>query len=292
MLKTIYHRHKARQQITESYKILAEGAAMQLQHHQVTCGVELGLMLIEAFTADKSMDVDEALATVVTVLSCLPANPVQSGNAASVLEQHNATLDEEARYVAAAVKWARKRGRHRGVRSIHTVFAQYIWSTYGWRYMGRANQYFVRGDDAVQFADALVACARLAPPSEADLFPARAILQVLATATKESTEVQLEYASELIEQYNLVAPEIRDCPLLNFISLLLKALRRKSAALVTFLKQKYASTLSRDDSFGVYLTQVERIYLGIGADSSGGLGGLLGGLLKSLSSLDDEESDE
>jgi hypothetical protein len=54
------------------------------------------------------MDVDEALATVVTVLSCLPANPVQSGNAASVLEQHNATLDEEARYVAAAVKWARK----------------------------------------------------------------------------------------------------------------------------------------------------------------------------------------
>ncbi|GAX73846.1 hypothetical protein CEUSTIGMA_g1296.t1 [Chlamydomonas eustigma] len=292
MLKTIYHRHKARKQISESYKILAEGAAMQLQHHQVTCGIELGLMLIEALTTDKSMDVDEALAIVMTVLTCLPCKTKQSDDAASVSQQHNAVLDEEARYVAAAVKWAKRRGRQEGVRSIHALFAQHIWSTYGWRHMGRANQYFVRSDDAVQFAGALVACARLAPVTEADLFPTRAILQVLATATKESSVEQLEYAADLLEQCMQAAPEIKQYPLLNFTSLLLKALRMRSATLVTFLKQKYAIALSRDDSFGVYLAQVERTYLGIGAESSGGIGGMLGGLLKSLMALDDDEKSD
>ena len=47
MFKTIYHRIRAQKKLQECYKMLEEGARLQLQEGQLNCGVELALMLVE-----------------------------------------------------------------------------------------------------------------------------------------------------------------------------------------------------------------------------------------------------
>ncbi len=84
MYKTVYHRYRSRKQLPESYQILQvaahwnavplpyvqlctvsvrvapnpaivlnlqEGAAVQLRHGQLTCGIELGMLLVEVSTS-------------------------------------------------------------------------------------------------------------------------------------------------------------------------------------------------------------------------------------------------
>lgn len=47
MFKTIYHRFRAQKKLQDGYKLLEEGARLQLQEGQLNCGVELAQMLIE-----------------------------------------------------------------------------------------------------------------------------------------------------------------------------------------------------------------------------------------------------
>lgn len=47
MFKTIYHRFRAQKKLQDCYKLLEEGARLQLQEGQLNCGVELALMLVE-----------------------------------------------------------------------------------------------------------------------------------------------------------------------------------------------------------------------------------------------------
>ena len=96
---------------TRPIRHMQEGAVMQLQHGHVTCGVELGLLLVEAFTLDKA-PAEEALAGLLAVLSSLkPAASSSPGDAAaapSPSPSDDAALDEETRFVTACVKWAHK----------------------------------------------------------------------------------------------------------------------------------------------------------------------------------------
>ncbi|KAJ7555699.1 hypothetical protein O6H91_05G051100 [Diphasiastrum complanatum] len=48
MYKTVYARYMASQNYSAVLDLLQSGACIQLKHGQVTCGVELGLLLIEA----------------------------------------------------------------------------------------------------------------------------------------------------------------------------------------------------------------------------------------------------
>lgn len=47
MFKTIYHRFRAQKKLQDCYKLLEEGARLQLQEGQLNCGVELAEMLVE-----------------------------------------------------------------------------------------------------------------------------------------------------------------------------------------------------------------------------------------------------
>lgn len=47
LFKTIYHRFRAQKKLQDCYKLLEEGARLQLQEGQLNCGVELAQMLIE-----------------------------------------------------------------------------------------------------------------------------------------------------------------------------------------------------------------------------------------------------
>ena len=47
MFKTVYHRFRAQKKLQDCYKLLEEGACLQLQEGQLNCGVELAQMLVE-----------------------------------------------------------------------------------------------------------------------------------------------------------------------------------------------------------------------------------------------------
>ena len=56
MFKTIYHRLRAQKKLNDSYKLLEEGACLQLQEGQFTCGVELAQMLVEVCAGVHAVD--------------------------------------------------------------------------------------------------------------------------------------------------------------------------------------------------------------------------------------------
>jgi hypothetical protein len=68
------HRCKARRQTEDSYTVLQAGAVTQLTNQQLTCGVELANMLIEAFVTDSVKADAQHLGMVYAVLRALPGS--------------------------------------------------------------------------------------------------------------------------------------------------------------------------------------------------------------------------
>lgn len=93
MYKTVYHRCKSRRQTADSYQVLKAGAVTQLSNHQMTCGVELANMLIEAFNTDKVAADAEHLDMICVILQALP-DSLQLADPDSTAE-----LEEFSRYV-------------------------------------------------------------------------------------------------------------------------------------------------------------------------------------------------
>eukprot|EP00803_Ostreobium_quekettii_P001917 evm.model.scf_2090.2 EVM.evm.TU.scf_2090.2 scf_2090:3159-6400(+) len=78
MYKTVHHRYHTKGMLEDSYKILEEGAVLQLATGHLTCGVELGLMLIEAYEKDEVGLTEEACRRVDHMLDGLPEPPTCS----------------------------------------------------------------------------------------------------------------------------------------------------------------------------------------------------------------------
>lgn len=284
--KSTYHRHKARKQVQESLQVLQAGAITQLSHGQITCGVELGLLLVEAYTADGTPADDASLGRLLTILEALPvAN--RPGSSGQDDEATTAAIDESGRLVAAAVKWAHKAGSSEAARQINDSFARHLWMVYGNKRIGRALIHFTRGSDARMFAEALHSCALQGPHVEVDLWLLRAVVQVVGAASKHSKGLQLRYARELYEQFMALSPAL-DTPAIHLADLLLLSLENSSHELYGIARDKYSVVLRRDTSFAGLLSRVEQVYFNI-APAGAGLEGLLGGLLKSLGEMDDME---
>ncbi|KAI8471337.1 MAG: hypothetical protein J3K34DRAFT_384754 [Monoraphidium minutum] len=282
MYKTTYHRYHSRKQLEEAYAVLREGAAQQLRAGQITCGAELGAMLVDALAEDRAPADPPALAALSDIVRALPPDaPADDG----------AGLDAVSRFVAAGLKWAHKQGADAGVRALHDLFAGRLLAAYGWRQLGRASMHYARGADADAFAAALASCAAAAPPGEQELFVARAVLQTLACAHPATLGRQLQHADALLAACRRRAwaggRPLPDGPLLHFAQFLLTALQQRSAALARLLRDKYAAALGRDASLAAYLERVEELYLNTGG--GGGGGGLLAGLLRGLLEGDEED---
>lgn len=284
MYKTTYHRYHSRKQLDESYQVLREGAVQQLRSGQITCGTELGTMLVTAYTEDKVPGTDANVESLCHIVRAMPSAPTSDGG------DDDATVDACSRFVSAAVKWAHKQGNDPGVRQLHDLFASHLLAAYGWQQLARASMHLARGDDAAGFAAALAACSAAAPPGEQDLFVARAVLQTLACAHPSTLGRQLQHADNLLaacrrQPWAGGAP-LPETPLLHFCQFLLTALQQRSQRLAQLLRVKYSGSLARDGALEAYLSRVEELYLNVGG---GGGGGLLAGLLRGLLEGDEEE---
>lgn len=216
-----------------------------------------------------------------TILSALPELPSTSDNTAA--------LSECSRFIMKAIKWAHKQAAHEGVRKMHDLFANWVWKSYGWQQFNKASLHYSRGSDELAFAETVKACSSLAKPEETDLFYARAVLQTLACAHRNTIQQQASHARAVLEalQGSSTCP---DTPLMHYVKLLLEALAHDSHQLFQLLRVKYSNSLSRDPAFDAYITKIEQVFFQV--SPSGGNGGLLGSLLKGLLEGDSENEDD
>ncbi|KXZ43711.1 hypothetical protein GPECTOR_82g245 [Gonium pectorale] len=299
MYKTSFHRCKAKQQLDDAMQILQEGATTQLAHNQITCGVELGMLLLEAYA---SVDVRPDTASASRLLSIIRAFPPPPSPAAGASAGSQApstskgssspVVDECARFVATAVKWAHKGGDSQSARRIHSAFASYLWKSFGAESFGRALPHFVRGCDADEFAEALHTCAAQGPASEVDLWLLRAMLQVLTAASSQRSDGLVAYAAyarAVFGAFTSRCGSALDTPTAHFTELVLLAVNAITSSpsahqLLQLAKDRYGdAVLRRDQSFDPMLERLEAVYFNVRKGGAGGpFGGLLGGLLKSL----------
>ncbi|KAJ9522995.1 hypothetical protein QJQ45_023843, partial [Haematococcus lacustris] len=187
MYKAAYHRHRSRKQLADSYSILKDGAVQQLQAGQVTCGIELGLLLVEAFTLDALPATPEALQPLLDIIQALPPLPDSStprGSSASsaaaadpgtsasgttasggVAPDAGSALKEYVRFITAAVKWANRSKTRPGAAVLHDAFASLLWRHCGEQQLARVALHFSRGEDARGYATGQAAAAPPAPPA-------------------------------------------------------------------------------------------------------------------------------
>jgi hypothetical protein len=265
MYKTVYHRYRARKALADSYEVLVQGAVQQLASKQVTCGIELGQLLVEAYKTDKAQASPETLGALQQIVQALPllGTPSSSSSSSGDAADTAAQIDPCSSFVMAAMKWAYKQGAADAVRSMHTTFGLWLWRNWGWQVLGRASLHLCRGSDPAAFAAVLQQSMTLAAPSEQDLFIARAVLQTLASGHPDTKQQQLAHAQALLAalQQNQQQPAAGDKAslLIHFASFLLQALALGSQELVQLLGVKYASALERDPALGAYLEKVQQV---------------------------------
>lgn len=285
MYKTVYHRCKARKQTADSYQVLKSGSVQQLSYQEVTCGMELANMLLEAFQTDKVPASGEYLDMVYAVLQALPKQ-LQLAQPDSTAE-----VDECSRFVNAVLKWAHKNGADDATHKIHDMYADWIWQAFGWKHFGKAALHYSRGSDATAYAAALAAMNAQAGRQEAKLFVTRAVLQTLASAHAANADRQLQYAKDVLAACKQQQPQdLNHQPLIHFCDMLLQALSMRKHNLMVLLRSKYEPSLAIDTSFEAYLTNIEQVYFNV-RPSGGAGGGLLGSLLRGMLEGDEMEED-
>ncbi|KAK9846633.1 hypothetical protein WJX81_007997 [Elliptochloris bilobata] len=280
MLKTVYFRYRSRRLYQESYDVLEDGACLQLRQGQVTCGVELGRLLVDAYASDAVPADKAAVARLYRILDALPCDP---GTATQQTYAEEAT-----RMVLATLKWARKQGADVAAAELHDWLARYLWEGQGVAALAAASVHWAHGRDPEAFASALVEASRQGGPTEEDLFLARAVLQVLAAGTPKQRTARTAHVRRLLLAYeNLRGGGMPDTPLAHYTGLVPKAVRCGELGLVRLLRRYYAAALARDPALGALADRLEGACFGV---AQPGLGGMLGDMMQALLAGEDDGS--
>lgn len=191
---------------------------------KVTCGAELGFMLLEAFKTDSVASNDTALLRVLHVLQSFP------GSAA------DRPLDEApklcCKVALEAIRWARQHSMGdlalqqdtagTPEQQIHNHLARYLWDFYGTDGLGWASLHFAHGSEPFRFAAAVSAAAEKAPEGELDLFVVRAALQILGTHSTQCLRFCREFLQAFAGICEHTGGSVPDTPLYRFLVLLLE----------------------------------------------------------------------
>lgn len=179
---------------------------------QVTCGVELALLLIEAYVTDGVPSDQASVQRILRIFAALKAenssasqpSPREAGSGGA--DTSEGPLDAAASRIAtAAIKWARKAtpattsssnptvgseasgpepgnaalaNANEAVELLHRAYAHWLTARHGPEGLANAVLHYTRGNDIEGLANALDAAAVGAPMEEQYLFLVRAVLQV------------------------------------------------------------------------------------------------------------------
>lgn len=277
MFKTIYHRFRAQKKLQDCYKLLEEGARLQLQEGQLNCGVELAQMLVEAYVRDNASCSRDNMQRVLYIIDAFPRPQTHT-------DGNNDAVEQCTKVTLAAIKWAKRHNNATTtVQKLHDKLAAYMWECHGWRGLGQVSQHYIRGKDMTGFAAALAQSVGEGNPEEEDLFVVRAVLQLLAVGKGNGLDEKLEDAHELLQSYeSMMRRGLPDTPIMHFINLLIKALEHRSLKLAEMLQTTYSVSLAREAQLSGLLQRIKQVYLG--AQSSGGMQEMMSSMLQMLTS--------
>ncbi|KAF0689536.1 Aste57867_19039 [Aphanomyces stellatus] len=237
MYKTLYSRYAAAGDHMKAIE-LAQTAAVQLANHeQWTAAREMGCLMLDLY-GNNAFVVDETNKARVKVISDAFQNKCPK---------------EESEFLKQAVKWSKTHGaRQRGDPELQLWLARVYTIEQDFT---NANNHFLHAEAPAELAAMLVSHANQGYASEADLFVARAVLQLAALENLRDANVVLT---------EFLAKKPLDTPLINFVKFLLRTLEKRDALpLFQLLQERYAYALSRDPSFRTFLQLIGQKYYGV-----------------------------
>jgi len=285
MYKSVNSRYLHAKKYSDSISLLASGATAMLNHGQVTCGTELGLLLIQTMNVAKVSFDKSAIDQIRAIYDAYPrVTNSQDGNEASPsgVEFSEAAVAARTRvegctsFLRAALKWSMESGElSRGAPELHDMLAVYMWTESPAPEILKVSQHFVRGNQPETFARVVVECMSQCYPSEADLVIARAVLLYLSLGNLRDANCLWDSVRQRLSDNSEAFP---DSPLLHFVKFLLSTLERDALPLFRMLRQKYKPSLERDPSLDEYLDEIaERFY---NVPRRDGMQGMLGDFMK------------
>jgi len=291
MYKTIHARYMHAKKYDDAAELLESGAVVMLKHGQVTCGTELGVLLIGTLTTAKVPFDSSAIDRVRAIFSAYPrvgGTELEKEASDSSSETSEAVVAARTRvegctsFMKAALKWSIEAGgQSRGAPEFHDMLGEYIWTESPYAEIMKASQHFVRGSQPEVFAKVVIECIDKCYPGEADLVIARAVLLYLSLGNLRDANRLWDAIKQRLDGSS---QDWQDTPLLHFIKFLLLTLERDALPLFRMLRQKYKPSLDRDPSLDEYLDEIgERFY---NQPRRGGMQGMLGDFMKMFAGED------
>ncbi|XP_024388542.1 protein GET4 [Physcomitrium patens] len=289
MYKTIHSRYMHAKKYNEAIELLNSGAVAMLNHGEVTCGTELGVLLIQTFNVAKLPFDSSTLDQIRTIYNAYPRTAgtrqeKSSSNDTSNLgvESSEAAVIAKTRvegctsFLRSALKWSIETGGFpRGAPELHDMLGEYIWTESPHPETMKASQHFVRGNQPETFAKVVVECMDKCYPGEADLVVARAVLLYLSLGNLRDANRLWDSVRQRLSDSS---QELPDTPLLHFIKFLLLTLERDALPLFKMLRQKYKPSLDRDTSLDEYLDEIGERFFNLQRRS--GVQGMLGDFMR------------
>ncbi|XP_071509251.1 Golgi to ER traffic protein 4 homolog B-like [Diadema antillarum] len=273
MYRTLYFRYLAQKKHAEAIELVYTGASLLLQHNQHMSGADLSLLLVEALD---TLQEPIAKCNIDRIASLTKALPCES--------------PERTKFITLSLRWSQgdSRGKGSGDPELHKQFANILWQE---KNFFEARYHFLRSMDGEGCALMLVEYhLNKGYSSEVDMFIAQAVLQYLCLRNKTTASLTLRVYTENHPAIKSGPPFI--LPLLNFIWLLLLAVKTQKLAAFTVLCEKYQPSLQRDPCYAAYLDKIGQIFFGLPPPLPTGRQGLFGNLISSLFGGDGEDDDE
>ncbi|XP_078435680.1 golgi-to-ER traffic-like protein isoform X1 [Wolffia australiana] len=289
MYKSIAARYAAAERYGECLDILQSGASVQLKNGQVTCGAELGLLLVENLTKGKFPVNDENLDRIRKIYKDFPRIPVPQNfgenddveKLSETIGAAKARVESCSSFLKAALKWSADNGGQKGGSpELHLMLAEYTCSESPELDMAKVSLHLIRGNSPERFASTLVNFMDKCYPGEDDLAIARAVLLYLSRGNLRDANKLMDELRKQLRQRQLDFPR---SDLMQFIVYLLQTLERDAVPLFRMLRQKYKSSIDRESSFDGFLDDIGEVFYGI-KRRGGGLQGMFGDLFKMMGS--------
>ncbi|OIW21391.1 hypothetical protein TanjilG_02558 [Lupinus angustifolius] len=273
MYKSITARYVSAQRFSEALDILQSGARIQLAHGQVTCGAELALLFVETLRKGKIPYDSETLDRLEKIYEAFPRVPLPQhlnhlGDDDDDIQQVSEALGAAkiraegcSSFLKAAIRWSAEFAANGyGSPELHIMLAEYTYSESPEVDMAKVTYHFVRGNNPMKFASALVNFMEKCYPGEDDLAIARAILRYLSYGNLRDANKLMD---EMKKQTESTEVEFPQTELTQFIDYLLQTMERDALPLFNMLRANFKSSIDREPSFSEMLDDIAEKFYGV-----------------------------